>query len=430
MARTQRRNAPPSSDEGSATDYSDAPASTSRRKSTQGKGKGKKAAASQGKKRKQRDDSSDVDMDDSDDDSDDGGKRKKGELSEDEKKHYIQAIVRFVLFTEAHRKVLKREDIVKSVLTDGRGKHFNTLFPKVNKVLKEVMGMELHQLRAKEGGAAKNTPKAYILRSTLPTPLIRFATTSPSTSFASTPIEASTSGRKSLRSELVQWEQDEELLPGDAADSDEEGEMGVMRDVKREEGAAYGVLGVVLALILVNNKVLADDQLISLLRRLSLTPSTLIPLTLASPHPTTLTLSAYLNLLLKAQYLERGKSGQAGPTQTQGGAGRTQGPARTQRATADGGVAETGDPSVEWRWGARAEAEIGELGVAKFVERIFHAALPGSAAASQQQEGEGSQGAGGKRGKTGERFMNEIARAAGVKELKSAEEATAQRADE
>lgn len=34
--------------------------------------------------------------------------------------------------------------------------------------------------------------------------------------------------------------------------------MGVMRDVKREEGAAYGVLGVVLALILVNGKVLAD----------------------------------------------------------------------------------------------------------------------------------------------------------------------------
>lgn len=35
-------------------------------------------------------------------------------LSSQEKKHYIQAMVRYVLFNESHRRILKREDIVKN----------------------------------------------------------------------------------------------------------------------------------------------------------------------------------------------------------------------------------------------------------------------------------------------------------------------------
>lgn len=150
------------------------------------------------------------------------------------------------------------------------------------------------------------------------------------------------------------------------------------------------------------------DQLISYLRRLNLFPSTPIPLSLSSPHPTSLTLSAYLTKLTQQQYLERSKT--AGAAQTQGGggggAGRSQAPSRTQRATAEG-VQESGDPAIEWRWGPRADAELGEEGVARFVKHVFESGNEG--------------GGGGKRGKTGESFLKEVARAAGVKELQKAE---------
>lgn len=51
---------------------------------------------------------------------------------------------------------------------------------------------------------------------------------------------------------------DDEEEEQDEEEEVEEG--GVMRDAKREEGAAYGVLGTILALILVNGKVLGDGQ--------------------------------------------------------------------------------------------------------------------------------------------------------------------------
>ncbi|GAA5935922.1 hypothetical protein JCM1841_006592 [Sporobolomyces salmonicolor] len=396
MARSQNRasRAASDDDDGSATDYDSPGPSTARRKSTLGKG-----ASGRQRRKRTRDDS-----DSSEGDSDDGGtagKGRKGELGEAEQKHYIQMMVRYILFNEGHRRVLKREDIVKNVLTDGRGSHFNLLLPKAQRVLKDVMGMELVLLRAKEGATGKNPTKAWILRSTLPTPLLRYSATHSSPNF-STPLTTGfeDASRKSLRRELAAWEADEEALSSSVEDG------GVLRDAKREEGGAYGVLGVILALILVNGKVLGDDQLISFLRRLQLYPSSIIPLTFACPHPQHLTLSAYLALLTKQQYLERSKSGQAAQT-GQTTRGRTQGPFRTQRDTTDG-VQESGDPSVEWRWGSRAEAEIGEEGVGKFIKMIFES---------------GSQGHGGeKRGKTGEKFLNEVARAAGVKELQKAEE--------
>lgn len=56
-----------------------------------------------------------------------------------------------------------------------------------------------------------------------------------------------------LARELAQWEADGEQLPGAG-----ETKGAPMRDVKREEGGLYGLLGVILGLILVNSKVLGD----------------------------------------------------------------------------------------------------------------------------------------------------------------------------
>ncbi|GAA5830667.1 hypothetical protein JCM5353_007579 [Sporobolomyces roseus] len=446
MARPSKKQRPSTSDqsedsEGQATDYSDA--EPSNKKNNKNKKKPtKKAVAKKGNKKGRKSKANDEDDEDededeemaSDEDEEDGGKGgKKGELNETQKKEYIAAMTRYILFNETHRKVIKREDIVKNVLIDGRGRHFSTLMPKVQKLLKDLMGMELVLLRAKETSTGKSSPKAWLLRSTLPQPLLRHASTSTSPHYASQLPEGITydpdlvvpGGKKSLREELGEWMIDEQGInskkkKGRRNDDDEEEEEqeedeeveegGVMRDAKREEGAAYGVLGTILALILVNGKVLGDDQLISYLRRLNLFPSTPIPLSLSSPHPTSLTLSAYLTKLTQQQYLERSKTAGANSnTQTQGGgggAGRSQAPSRTQRATAEG-VQESGDPAIEWRWGPRSEAELGEEGVARFVKFVFESGNEGART--------------GKRGKTGENLMSEVARAAGVKELQKAE---------
>ncbi|GAA5935553.1 MAGE domain-containing protein [Sporobolomyces koalae] len=417
-------------------DHSDAQSSPQASRRTSKAASKKKNKTTKRKKRTHGDDDDDDqeqeddEQEDDEDDDDDDDRARKGGLSDTEKKEHIQAITRYILFNETHRRIIKREDIVKNVLTGGRSRHFAVLMPKVQKLLRDVMGMELVMLRPRETATGKNSPKAWILRSTIPQPLLRHAATVTSANYqAKLPFDfepRSGKNKPTMRQELGQWMLDEDHLDlelnqeeGDDNAREDMGDVmgGVMRDAKREEGAAYGVLGTILALILVNGKALGDDQLISYLRRLNLTPMTPIPLTLAAPHPESLTLAAYLTLLTKQQYLERAKVAGAQPGATAGGggatqtqAGRTQGPSRTQRATAEGTVQETGDPTIEWKWGARAEAELGEEGVARFVQYIFEAGANKNVA-----------GGGGKRGRTGENFLAEVARSAGVKELQQAE---------
>ncbi|KWU44388.1 hypothetical protein RHOSPDRAFT_33949 [Rhodotorula sp. JG-1b] len=396
--------------------------------------KGKANAKGKGKKRADSDDEDDNDSDDDDSDIDgegQAGKGKKGELTEEasrpEKKFYIQGMVRWVLFNESHRRVLRRQDIVKAVLTDGRGRHFTSLLPKVQKILRDVLGLDLVALRPKESATGKAQPKAYVVRSIVPLPLLRHLQTHrySDLSFSFNGADQaqdqgnnlSSSKKKSLRRVLSEWNADR-----DAGEDEEQGS--VLRDVKREEGALYGILGVVLALILVNGKVLGDDQLVSYLKRLSLTPSTNLPLSLASPHPDSITLSSFLSHLIKQQYLERGSSAHLGAATQGGGGGGAKSQARTtqtQRAThrgkEAGGAAEAGDPAIEWRWGPRSEVELGQVGVAKFVHQVFTdpGSLPRGAQSQTQTQG-GKEGGGG-----GDRFLAEVARAAGVKKLAGTE---------
>lgn len=106
-------------------------------------------------------------------------------------------------------------------------------------------------------------PKAYVVRSIVPLPLLRHVQTHrySNLSFSLTEEspnqdEAGHSKKKSLRRVLSEWNAD-----GDGDDDDEGTTAGaVLRDIKREEGALYGILGVVLALILVNGKVLGDGE--------------------------------------------------------------------------------------------------------------------------------------------------------------------------
>lgn len=160
------------------------------------------------------------------------------------------------------------------------------------------------------------------------------------------------------------------------------------------------------------------DQLITYLRRLSLYPSSPIPVSLASAHPQTLTLSSYILLLAKQGYIERGASASG----AKGGAV----PA-TQRTTKGSGatLTEGGDPNIEYRWGARAEIELGEVGVASFIQRVFEAKLRTDEDDDDGEDGETAvqkAAKAGKRGKTGEKLLKEIARAAGSATLQDAGE--------
>lgn len=146
------------------------------------------------------------------------------------------------------------------MLKDGRAKHFPDLILRAQANLKAVLGMELVQLRAKEGAKSAlyfrfpgmNEPltilsfvdaaKAYVLRSTLSQEL----------------IAASIS---QLHPELISEEQgrDERAKGVWRTVSDLEAEdTGSLRDCRTEEVGSYGILGVILGLILVNGKALGD----------------------------------------------------------------------------------------------------------------------------------------------------------------------------
>lgn len=53
------------------------------------------------------------------------------------------------------------------MLTDGRGRHFTSLLPKVQKILREVLGLDLVALRQKESATGKREralPLSLIVR--------------------------------------------------------------------------------------------------------------------------------------------------------------------------------------------------------------------------------------------------------------------------
>lgn len=227
--------------------------------------------------------------------------------------------------------------------------------------------------------------KTYILRSILPAPLIE-AMASPNAELAA-------------------------VLSGSAADADRVGDRdatGVALDWQQAgaELGSMGLLFLILSLILVNGRALADgewicsptipprpltrfflqDVLRSYLRRLSLEPQEPLPTALQpnrnaeptmanEPSGDGLTLEDWLALLVRQSYLECTRASTA--QFTMAGHEATLAGKRMQARGASvrkgrGGAAEMDVvEAVEWRWGSRAEAEITEKAVADFVADVF-----------------------------------------------------------
>lgn len=80
--------------------------------------------------------------------------------------------MRLVICKERGRATFKREDLSQSVLKDVPRQTFQTILPVVQEKLKNVFGMELVELPARDKGTSKKAPaapsKQFVLRSTLP----------------------------------------------------------------------------------------------------------------------------------------------------------------------------------------------------------------------------------------------------------------------
>jgi hypothetical protein len=270
---------------------------------------------------------------------------------------------------------------------------FAAVLEAAQEILRKTFGMELVLLRPKgtgngsgagggDGGNNKKAPPTnlYVLRSTLDAKVVAAAA--------------------SIASEVEDDEdEDDDHVPRgrDTADLQEwqRDEGAVLEWKKADQRALMGILHVILSLILVNGRILGDGMLCPSLfygkdipnerpltdagelhkhlRRLGLSDSTVLPLDPSAAHPGTVTLGSYLNVLQRQGYLEKTKSSLGARM------GVTQQPNQRDGQQAD-------DQSAEWRWGARAELEIGEKSIVQgFIGEIYK---------SREREGaDGAEGA-------------------------------------
>ncbi|KAH9812840.1 MAGE family-domain-containing protein [Melampsora americana] len=286
---------------------------------------------------------------------------------------------RHALLNEHRGKTFSRETLNKSGVACGR--QFNKHLAQCNRELGRTFGMELIEVRArgldqvqmaldakmklkalKESQRQKNgnqgddqapvdlKPKAgssgkqYILRSCLSPELIY------------------------KLGEIV----DEEIPRDDREDNWLKEENDVLDWKRGDEVAYHGVLGLILALILTHGRTMDNHELRNYLKRLRVDEKWSPPHTPACMHPQP-DLDRLLDHFVKYKYLECSeRSGKLAGSQA--GASRRQ---------SQGVRNEANNQKQEWRWGARAEIEFGEKGIAKFITDIFKEACPQNRAPAQ-----------------------------------------------
>ncbi|KAF8882956.1 MAGE family-domain-containing protein [Infundibulicybe gibba] len=273
-------------------------------------------------------------------------------------------LVRLALFVEYKRTPIRREDITKKVL-GSNGRLFKNVFDKAQSILQRTFGMELVELQSRAGleqeanaennedpltearkaaGIKKRTAaagsKTYILRSVLDPIIIEHA---------------------ALTDELIL---EEEALDAPSDDEDDEGfghrsYGSIISWSTADQLGTLGILYVLLSLILVNGRVMSDMELRSILKRLHLNSTSTVPLSSQSTHQH-LTTEQLLANLIRQGYLDRVQIGEAAK-------GKGKGAKRGRATQAD----EEAGTTYEWRWGNRAQSEIGEKAIAKFIAEFM-----------------------------------------------------------
>ncbi|QRV81244.1 Melanoma-associated antigen G1 [Ceratobasidium sp. AG-Ba] len=315
----------------------------------------------------------------------------------------VSLLVRLALSVEHSRGSLRREQINKVVFPNGNTRGFATILNDANIQLRKVFGLELVELMTRaerdqvggaEDGADEDAParrkkgaassKTYIVRSALDPSLIAFANKPDPDITAAGQADLD---RLATRNNLVNADDDEIIAAFSRA-----GTSILGWDLGGEgESDWYNIMCVILGLILVNGRSIADHTLKRLLKPLGLTATTEMLLPITTPKRK-MKFPDFLGHLMKLGYIERQRAAAAAVA-----AGATQQPrkrGRQSQATQDD---DEDGAAVEWRWGSRAHAEIGEKAVAEFmvdfmVERAIRDAAKQLRRQAQTQEEEEEEG--------------------------------------
>ncbi|TFK98389.1 MAGE family-domain-containing protein [Pterulicium gracile] len=309
---------------------------------------------------------SDEDMDgDGDGDGDEEDVEDVGKAGGDDTFRKASDVVRLALFMENKRMPLKRDDINKKIL--GGSRAFNAVFPQAQDVLQDVFGMHLVEMRTRaqldraftgeaedDGGkigagkkkASNAGSKTYALVSTLDPRLIEYAS-----QFFDKVLDAEIEDQKAQGKDLADDDEDE-LYAG------KRNYGSIIAWSKGDQLGSVGILYTILSLILVNGRSMPNDDLRAALKRLSLDPSDPVYLTPQSTTPQITT-----DLLLKS-FRDHGYIDKIDiSSDPRGGKGK-----RSRTAASGDGEA---DAAAEWRWGMRAEVEVGERKVARFLAEFM-----------------------------------------------------------
>ncbi|TFK51291.1 MAGE-domain-containing protein [Heliocybe sulcata] len=277
-------------------------------------------------------------------------------------------LVRLALSTEHKRAALRRDEINKKVLGSNT-RSFTAVLEQAQMILRKTFGMELVELRSRAGleqednanadgeertglkkKAAAAGSKTYILRSVLSATIIE---------------QAGLTDADILEEEAV-----------DMPEGDDDEEVyrtygSIISWSHSDQLQAIGILYTILALILVNGKALDDLALRAYLKKLRLPQNASVNFTTISTHKS-LSIDSYLTQLIRQGYLDRHRVGD-NAQKKRGRAAQTQG---------EEGAA------YEWRWGTRAQSEVGELGVARFVAEFMIERMMEEEAEDSEEEGD------------------------------------------
>ncbi|KAG2052348.1 hypothetical protein BDR06DRAFT_957909 [Suillus hirtellus] len=280
--------------------------------------------------------------DDNDQDMDINGRLDDADAQLDSK---ASDLVRFALFMEQRRTLIRREDINKKVLASN-SRSFNSktfameLVELQSRNYREqdnvVAGDDLQEARNATGVKKKSK---HILRSVLDPVIIEEAART-----------------------------DERLYEEQIADSQENGDDD--DDMPRSYGCiiswsttdqvgALGVLYVILAIILASGRSMTDLDLRAHLKRLGLASNESISMNTQSTHKS-LPIDTYLGQLMKQGYLDRIKLGDTKAA----GSKRSRAPAATQTNPDE-------NQAFEWHWVHRSYGEIGEQAIATFIAEFM-----------------------------------------------------------
>ncbi|GAK65753.1 MAGE-domain-containing protein [Moesziomyces antarcticus] len=365
----------------------------------------------------------------------DGARREAEKLGETEVKKKAAELVRYALACEYQRVLIRKDDIRNKVLEKSGSRAFSVVFNAAQKMLHNTFGFHMVEVRPRGADNAELAKQAeqvlraaassanglrprgqraesaepagdgslgsniWVLRSALPSSINKALVSVDqglSKAFAqSTSSEPSTSTPSRRRSAANNAKA---ALDWSSADH-QTGEM--------------GLLYIILALILVNGRTISEATLHMYLRRIHLHPDTPLPSDLRGTGPAfgsssgasqstqtqsrgrsvPGTLEGFLNSMVKQSYLERQRSDVADVMDAAVTQAQTQG--RRRGRTSGGGRAGADEESIvwEWRWGSRAEAEVGEKRIAELISQLFldPTAAPDGASAAGANDDEDTQ---------------------------------------